>query len=152
MTSLASTIDWEKVVRVSSAFLTPVIALVTAYIAWQQHKTNKNGFRLALFERRLKVFNSATELIFKTIEDADIQIPDLKQFLWDSRESEFLFGADIAGYLKELYDRAANLHVLSAANNPETAAAQTQVLHWFSGQGDEAKKRFGKYMAFKESD
>jgi len=47
---------------VVSALLVPVIAGVTAYIALQQYKNNKNQFRLALMERRSKVFNATGEL------------------------------------------------------------------------------------------
>jgi hypothetical protein len=54
MDHFACTIDWEKVVRVFSAFLTPVIAITTATIALQQYLLNRNQFRLALLDRRLK--------------------------------------------------------------------------------------------------
>jgi len=149
-------IGWERVTRiltglvsVFSALLTPVIALVAAYIAWQQHKTNNNQFRLALFDRRLKVFNSAGELIGKVLREARVEIADIPKFLWETRESEFLFGSDIAAYLHELYGKAADLHALAGAP-PEEAYRRTEVLRWFSGQGDEAKRKFGKYMAFRD--
>jgi hypothetical protein len=97
-------IDWEKLVRVFAALLTPVIACVAAYIAWQQYKTNKNQFRLALFERRLKLFNFTGDLIAVALRQGRVGNDDLTKFLWETRESGFLFGPDIFAYLHELYE------------------------------------------------
>ena len=145
-------IDWEKVVRVFSALLTPVIALLATYIAWQQHRTNRNQFRLALLEKRLKVFNGAGELISTVMRKAKIDTDGLSKFLWETREGEFLFGPDITAYLSELYGKAADVHVFEDAPDQESKNQRKQALLWFSGQGDELKKKFGKYMAFKEPD
>ena len=145
-------IDWEKVVRVSSALLTPLIAVLATYIAWQQHKTNRNQFRLALLEKRLKVFNGAGELIATVMRKAKIDSDGLAKFLWETRERDFLFGTDIAAYLDELYGKAADVHVFEDAVDEEQRNEKKEALSWFAGQGDELKKKFGKYMAFKEPD
>jgi hypothetical protein len=145
-------IDWDKVVRVLSALLTPTIVLLTCFIAWHQHKTNKNQFRLALLERRLKILNGTREFIAKVIGQANIQTADLTTFLQETRESEFLFGADIAQHLKDLYDKGVELHTLRATPNPANATAQAQITSWFRGQDAEAIKKFGKYMSFKKAD
>jgi hypothetical protein len=142
--------DLEKLTRVFAALLTPTIGAIAVYIAFQQYKTNKNQFRLALLERRLKVFDSASELIATVLRHARVDVPDLTKFLSGTRESEFLFGSDIAVYLHELYGKAAEVYAL--ADVPlEEANQRAEVLKWFSGQGDEAKKKFGKYMAFREA-
>jgi hypothetical protein len=150
-------LGWEQVVKVLtglvsvfSALLTPVIAVVAVYIAWQQYKTNKNQFRLALFDRRSKVFNSTGELIATVLRLARVEKADLTKFLWETRESEFLFGSDIAAYLHELYGKASDVYSLEAATDEEPRKHRVATLLWFSGQGDEAKKKFGKYMAFRE--
>lgn len=141
----------EGVLRVFSALLTPTIAVVAAYIAWQQHKTNKNQLRLALFDRRLKVFNSAGKLIATILREARIEWRELGEFRSETNESDFLFGPDITNYLNELYTKAIRVHALVTAQNPENAAEQTQVFTWFEAQLDEVKKKFGRYMAFKEA-
>jgi hypothetical protein len=143
------TINWDELVKIFSALLTPVIAIVAVYIAWLQNKTNKNQFRLALLERRLKVFNAAGELIGKVLTHARVEVADLQKFLWETRESDFLFGSDIREYLDQLYGKASDVHVLAT---PEEAHRQGDALRWFSGQGDEIKKQFGHYMTFKDAD
>jgi hypothetical protein len=108
-------IDWEKLVRVLAALLTPVIACVTAYIAWQQHKTNQNQFRLALFERRIKVFNFTGDLIAAVLTQGRVGNDDLNKFLWETRESGFLFGPVVSAYLHELYEKASDVYALEGA-------------------------------------
>ncbi len=136
--------------RVLSAFLVPVIAGVTAYIAWQQYKNNKNQFRLALLDRRSKVFNATGELIATVLSEGKVANRDLTKFLWETRETEFLFGSDIAAYLHELYGKAAEIYGLENAVDEEPRKQRVRALMWFSGQGDEAKKKFGEYMAFRD--
>jgi hypothetical protein len=149
---MIATTDWEKVVPLLTAMLTPAIALLAAYIAWQQHKTNRNQFRLSLFERRYKLFDSTSKLIATVLKRGKIANTDLEEFLWDTKESEFLFGNDIKTYLAELYDKAVDVYSLEAAADDPQKEKRKQTLLWFSGQGDEIKKRFGRYMAFREND
>jgi hypothetical protein len=77
---------------------------------------------------------------------------DLKEFLWDTKESEFLFGSDIKAYLHELYGKASDVYALENPVDDEQRSLRKETLKWFSGQGDELKKKFGKYMAFREND
>jgi|PlaIllAssembly_1097288.scaffolds.fasta_scaffold283843_2 hypothetical protein len=53
----------EQVIEVSKALLTPVIAIVAAYVAWQQLKTNRRKLKLDLFEKRYTVFEKIGEFI-----------------------------------------------------------------------------------------
>jgi hypothetical protein len=144
--------DWGKIIPILSAMLTPAIALLAAYIAWQQHKVNRNQFRLGLFERRYRLFDSTGKLIGTVLGRGRIVDADLKEFLWDTKESDFLFGADIKTYLNELYSKASDVYALENPVEEEQREKRKQTLLWFSGQGDELKKKFGKYMAFRESD
>jgi len=137
---------------VFSALLVPTIGVVTAYIAWQQHKTNSRQLRLALFSRRLEVFNGAMKLIAAVIRNASVQMNNLYDFLRDTREHVFLFGSDIEQYLSELYKEAAKLHSLVAAQQPANAQQQTVVMMWFSGQSEVARKKFAEYMSLGERD
>jgi hypothetical protein len=141
-------IDWEMLVKVLSALLTPAIALVTTYIAWQQHNTNRRQLRLALFDRRLRVFDSTIKLIVTILRNAIVQLNELYSFLSETSQHEFLFGPDIGEYIDEVYGKAVQLEAQAAAQL--TPQARTALLLWFSGQSDEARKKFGKYMAFTE--
>jgi hypothetical protein len=147
---MVCSIDWDKVATAFSAFLTPLIAVIATYIAWQQYMTNKNQLRLALFERRLEIFDSTGELIATVLQQGKIEDGDLMKFLRKTREDEFLFGPDIASYLHELYGKAVDIYSLEGALDEEPRKQRVAALKWFSGQGDEAKRKFGRYLAFKE--
>jgi hypothetical protein len=142
-------IDWEKVVRVFSALLTPVIALLASYIAWRQHMTNRRQFRLALFEKRWAVFKSTATLIAAVLQSAQVQLSEINAFDIGTSDQEFLFGADIVEYLSQIRHQAVNL--LGLGNDVQRSPERTALVQWFGGQMDETKKKFGKYMAFKEA-
>jgi hypothetical protein len=112
----------------------------------------QNQFRLALLERRLKVFDSTAELIGKVLRQAKVNLSDLSEFLMGTDQREFLFGSDIAAYLDEVYGKASDFHALEGAADEEPKQKRMAALKWFSGQGDEAKKKFSIYMAFKDID
>jgi len=150
MGHFACTIDWEKLVHVLAALLTPLIAVITVYIAWQQYKINKGQFRLALRDRRLKVFEATIELIATVLRTAKVEQADLTKFLVGTSERDFLFGSDVSAYLKSVYDKAVDLYALADAQGEEQTAQWKEAAKWFSGQSEEARKIFGKYVAFSE--
>jgi hypothetical protein len=151
MDHFACTIDWEKVVRVFSALLTPLIAIITIYIALQQYKINREQFKLALRDRRMKVFEATIELIVAVLRTAKVEQTDLTKFLVGTSERDLLFGSDITDYLKTVYDKAVDLYALADAAGEEQKAQWKAAVMWFSGQSEEARKKFAKYIAFKES-
>jgi hypothetical protein len=90
------TIDWEKLVRVLAALLTPVIAIVTTHIAYQQYQTNRGQHGLDLFEKRLAVFNSTMTLISSIAQRGRVEnLDQLFNMIRETRDHEFLFGPEI---------------------------------------------------------
>jgi hypothetical protein len=68
-------IDWVKVAHVFQALLTPaigvatvVIGVIAVLIQRQQAATNRLQYRLALFERRMKVFNTTLDFLAGVVE------------------------------------------------------------------------------------
>jgi hypothetical protein len=150
MGHLACTIDWEKVVRVFSALLTPLIAIIAVYIALQQYKVNKGQFKLALRDRRKDVFEATIELIVAVLKTAKVEHADLTKFLVGTSERDFLFGSDINAYLNNVYDKAVELYALTDAKGDEQIAKWKAAVLWFGGQAEEARKKFAKYIAISE--
>lgn len=141
---LLCSIDWERAARVSSSLLTPIIAIIALWIAWQQNVTRRRQVRVALFDKRLAVFNSTMKLVSAGVRNAKIELDELFAFLADTRETEFLFGEDILKYVDEVYNRCLELHTKAQQGR---AATDTELLKWFVGQSNEAKRRFGKYLS-----
>lgn len=89
-----------------SASLPVVIAGIVAYIAWQQFAVNRRQHRLALFEKRLVVFNSTMKMISSVVQAANADLTQCFQFIRDTRDHEFLFGSEIGEFINEVYRKA----------------------------------------------
>ena len=46
----------EEMIEISTALLTPIIAIIATYIAYQQWKTNQLKLNLERYDRRLEVY------------------------------------------------------------------------------------------------
>jgi K+-sensing histidine kinase KdpD len=100
---------WVKVAQIVTALLTPAIAVwigilssriqhQQSTIQKQQANTSHLQFRLALMERRMKVFNATQEFIALVLREAKIEtLEPLFTLLRETRESQFLFGSEISG-------------------------------------------------------
>jgi hypothetical protein len=144
-------IDWEKTAGIVSALLVAVIGVITSYIAWQQYITNRRQLRLALFDRRLVLFNATVDFIQIIFRNARVDLEDIFKFDSETRDLEFLFGPEIAEYVKTVRTKAIDLLENDAPPTADEVRSRRDSLLWFTGQFDEAKKKFGKYMAFPEA-
>jgi hypothetical protein len=154
---LLRSIDWVRNAPVLQAVSTLVIGsgtLTVGALVWlvqrQQAITNRRQYRLALFEKRMKVFDSTMNLIAEVLRDARVELDQLFQLLRDIREHEFLFGPEIKDYIDEVYRRGVELHTRRAAGNPAELQRETDLLMWFSEQTAEARQKFLKYIDFRE--
>jgi len=99
---------WPLVLWYSQGLLAPVIAIVAAYIAWRQWRTNAYKVKLDLFDRRIKVYDSVREILglMYTVVSDDKRLHNL---LNETRNSEFLFGKKVNNYIEEVFHRASDL-------------------------------------------
>lgn len=148
MNETLCSIDWEKLVKVLSALLTPAIAIVTAYIAWQQHVINRRQHRLALFEKRMIVFNSTMNLIAGVLQKNDVDLDQLFKMIRETRDHELLFGSEIGEYITDVYKKGLALNTINFVHGD--AGKRFELLKWFSEQSAEATKLFKRCMDFRE--
>lgn len=145
-------------VKLFSALLTPLLAIITAYIAWQQWRTNNLKVRHELYERRLAVYWSVMEFLGNIFREAKVTESELLTFLQKTRESYFLLGPELSKYLDEIYNRAVDLRASDtklhhpASNLPagqersRVAEENAELLKWFGDQALIVRERFAKYM------
>ena len=79
--------------------LTPMIATVVAYIAYQQFQVNRRKLVLDLYDRRLKVFQSTVAFIAAVYREQRARPKDLKELSHGTAEAVFLFEPEIAQFL-----------------------------------------------------
>jgi hypothetical protein len=145
--------DW---VKLFNALLTPTLAIIAAYIAYQQWKTNHLKVRHDLYERRLAIYFATMEFLSVVFGKAEASQAEMVTFLQKTREGYFLFGPDLGDYLNKLYNRAVDLRAqnitLNQTNLPvgdertRLAKENTELLKWFGGQFKISQKKFRKYM------
>ena len=66
-----------QIFEILSAFLTPLIALLALWIAYQQFRVQKYRTRFDLFERRMKIYESVRETLVIVFRDGSVEKADL---------------------------------------------------------------------------
>lgn len=143
----------DQIIEISKALLTPVIAIVAAYVAWQQMKTNRRKLKLDLFDRRYAVFEKIGEFIGSILTSGKVQQGKEFQFLADTRAAGLLFGEDISQFVSEIYRKAVHLHALDAelegsAGDARTKniQAQREIKDWYEMVLEGLQARFAEYL------
>ena len=147
-------------IDVFSSLLTPVIAAMAVYIAYQQWQTNRRKLKLDLYERRLRVYQAVTRFIGKVVKDVSPDFQDFSEFWRNTAEADFLFGSDVRDYIRELATRAANLQRWSneyrdnrqvrpeGYDHSRVVESKHKEMEWFAVQFREAQQLFAKYLNF----
>jgi hypothetical protein len=153
---------WQTAVAFLSALLTPLIAIITTYIAWQQWKGNELKLRLDRYEKRLRIYQEVVKLLSLITRDANVRLEDLMTFRANTAEADFLFGPEISKYIQEIFSRGFRLRAANAQYRDmfqETPPGYDHVkvtdeIHtqsiWLFEQFDPAKEKFAKYLNVSE--
>jgi len=138
-----------------SGLLTPTIALLAAYIAWQQWRTNHLRLKHELFERRYKLYETITAFIAGILARGKVEPNSEMQFLRDTKTVVFLFDKDIQRFIKEIYSNAVELYTLGNMENALTGQElvhnvdkQREIKDWFSEQLNTCTVRFSLFLSF----
>ena len=147
-------------IRILQGLFAPIIGLTIVYIAYQQHKTNRNKLRLDLYDRRFKLYNEIQSLLASIVQMGDVSNDDLAGCLRNTKEAVFLFKEDIPKYIDELYKQACELQYLEkvinnkvpGANREKAAEKRGEVFRWFPNQFKECTEKFKRYLSFENVD
>ncbi len=148
----------EQVIEISKGLLTPVIAIVTTYIAWQQWQTNRQKLILDRYDRRLRIYEEVRKILSIILRDAKASYEDLLKFRTAVSEADFLFGPEISEYIDEIYQHGVKLQYWSGEYRDSTQekpkgydhkkvvdGAHSELI-WLTGQFETAKSKFKKYL------
>lgn len=95
----------ENWTSISSALLTPTIALIAVYIAWQQWKTAESKRKQDLFDKRYQFFSGMWEAFSSPIIDPNERLLEKEDLLDSTHKAELLFGSDIVNHIFEIPER-----------------------------------------------
>lgn len=147
-----------EIAEFSKQMLTPVIAIVATYIAWQQWKTNKQKLVLDRYDRRLKVYEEVVQILSIILRDAVASYEDLIKFRRAVSEADFLFEPEIIKYIDEIYRRGVQLQrwskeyrdykqpIPEGYDHQKVCDSMHNELTWLIEQFEPAKQKFKKYL------
>jgi hypothetical protein len=140
-----------------SACLTPLIAIIATYIAYQQYRANQLKIRHDLYDRRLQVYNAVAEFLAHVTREGTTDRAQLITLLQKTRESHFLFGSEVSAYITDLYKKGVDLEYyekqLDHRNLPvgdertRLAHQQGELLKWIGNQFDVIQSMFAKTLS-----
>lgn len=151
-------IDWSVVAEFSKQMMTPLIAIVATYIAYQQWNTNKQKLILDRYDRRLKVYEEVVQILSIILQTARPRFEDLIKFRRAVSEADFLFGSEIMQYIDEIYKRGIQLEywnkqcrdytqdIPEGYDHKKVCDSMHAEITWFSKQFEPAKLKFKKYL------
>ena len=92
----------RTVVDVLSALLTPTIAVIATYVAYQQWRVNKTRLDLDLYDRRLTIYKAVDAFYGDVGTQGTAKYPMVFQLRYATAEAPFLFPTEIEKHLKEI--------------------------------------------------
>ncbi len=147
-------------------FIQIVIAMLLAYIAWENYQISKRGLkiqndklRLDLFEMRLKVFEACQSLFLVTVTNGRPTREELYLFTKGASNCEFLFGKEVKSYIDETRTKGFRLiQVNERLENDrarvggeeriQLAEEAANLETWFTEQFSNPTTLFRKYLHF----
>src|SRR5882724_1382958 len=156
--------DFQAFMQVLQALLTPVIAVVAVWIAYQQsktardqHKVAQDKLKLDLFDRRYKVYQGVMDFISVANTDARPSREAFAAFYNAIGPAKFLFDDGVFAYLELVRKKAAELRQAGAVIAKATAdkgkslpqqqlseasAKERELVGWFYEQPEIAGRHF----------
>ena len=148
--------NFKPYVDLLSALLTPVIAITTAWIAYQQYQLAKERMRRELYDRRITVYRGVVEVLSSVITYGNVRGGELANWAKATAEKAFLFDDDLCEYLETIRKRAVDVWVCGAQlgegglpvgpERGEVAGRQGEGLLWLANQLPELQTRFAPYL------
>ncbi len=152
----------NDVINILSALLTPTVAVLGLYIAWQQLQTNRQKLKSDTYERRLNIYKEVRRLFGFIVRDATVSFEDIGKFQVATAEADFLFGKEIPKLLDELRNHANKLRTWTEAyrdntqfrpenyNHEEVVNGMHAELKWLVEQMEPTRGQFKKYLQLQD--
>lgn len=145
-----------KCIWILSQLATPIIAVLVAYVAWQQWRVARNKLRLDLFDRRYRVYEATGKFLWAILDPEKFEESKVREFDRGTSDAQFLFKLKVLEYLKQIricpYERDIYYHKAKKLPPCEDITSITKAFHdrtcWLSEQLVEMNKVFEPYVGF----
>ena len=145
-------------IGVLNALLTPTIAILGIYIAWQQWNLGRNKLKYDLFEKRFRLYLAVRRAVDYVMLHARMDHETLMAFIKDTRDVKWLCSTEVQGYLDgPLREKLSRLRMLCAEidglpvgdERTQNARAQREAIDWIEQQITEIDKKFEPFLRLK---
>lgn len=149
----------ETFIKITQALLTPLIAVIATYIAYQQLRANRQKVTLDRYDRRLAVYDEVLRFLRSVLRKGYPTYDELLNFRVSVAQADFLFGDDIIQMIDEMYRRGDQLatwekqcKLFTSGQPPQgydhffVTEAMRVERKWFTDQFDEARRKFRPYL------
>jgi hypothetical protein len=144
----------QRLIMNFSGLLTPLIAIIVAYIAYRQWRTADNRLKLDMFERRLAIHSIARDLIASVVTSGVVDNSMLLSFVHGTRQARWLLDTSLQDYLDaEMYKSALCLQnlqseekCLSGDDLTGNVQKQSELKIWFTNQYGVLDSWFDKFL------
>jgi hypothetical protein len=146
-------------IEVLSALLTPLIAVVTVYIAIQQYRLSHWQFRNETYDRRLRIYKAVQLFLSDIVSNGPATYARNGKFYSEASEAAFLFDESVQQYVEVLYKKATELAYAREKLNPADGSTGVEgdergrfaqdshdLLLWFTKQFEPSQKMFKEKM------
>lgn len=147
--------DWIDIVAAVSI---PVIAIIAAYIAWQQWKVNERRLKHELFDRNFLVYEAILEFIGSIVRSGEAKDENLYNFNKKTKAAKFLLGEDISEFINKIYNKAIDLQTLDAEleglpvgdERSRIVRERGEIKKWIYHQFGELDEKFEKILGLEK--
>jgi hypothetical protein len=130
------------------ALLTPLVAIVTTFIAYQQYRIRRDERALALYDRRLALFKNAVSILDRVRVCEHMTASDALDWLSSVAEAEFLFGEELQAVIEPLfgavYEYAITVEPVAKTNHFDVDCAEAALR--VEGYRNPLMKVFSPYL------
>lgn len=157
-----SSVTW---IDTLSALLTPTIALIALYIAYQQHKINQQRLRHETYKRRLKVYKAVQAHLSVVLRAGKTSYQECTLFYSEASEAAFLFDKSVMDKIDEIYSKSIDMVGLYEKLYPsdgspglpvgedrsKVSQQNSELIEWHDAQLGKSKDFFAKKLGLKNT-
>lgn len=140
-------------IDVLSALLTPTIAILGSFIAWQQWRINRLRLKHELFDRRYQQFEATRDFLGTIMTRGHVHREEELKWIQATRGSRFLFDRRMATYFEEVFKKSTDLQALTAVfeglggdESSRNFDRQQAIKGWFMEELRNLERRFSPYL------
>lgn len=142
-----------KVIQILSALLTPIIAIITTYIAIQQYRHNKAKLRHELYDKRFAIHMAMHEFILAGRSSKRMTQKVITTYLNAINPGLFLVDEELSDFLRLLWRKGKRKHFLEERKlhgPPEEESSinveLVEIERWFDEHRNDGTQLFKKYL------